>query len=427
MQRSLIKKLFVWKQDPRHKPAIVRGPRRVGKTWLLKEFGNQAFGQTAYVCLEDNPAMQALFEGSLKPQRILDGIAAYTNTNLDSDTLIILDEIQAAPRAITALKHFSNELPGYPIIAAGSLLGTIAYEGLPSLSGQVDIFELFPMTFSEFLIAKEHNILSKYIDAKDYDMLGVFADQLQDLLEEYCFVGGMPEAVLEHIETADYTKVNAIHRAIIDAYERDFTERLPKVIGKRCLQVWQSLSPQLLKGNKKFFYGLVQAGARGRDIEKAVQFLEESNLIYRIWRVSKPGAPLEVYRDPQAFKVFPADIGLLGVLIYQDDIPDQKPLQSEHRDVYAEQFACQELVAGCRHYLYYWSAMKSAGEIDFIYQNKGQVYPFETTAKENPKSKSLHSFCTKYDLTTGRRLSLSGYRDEGWMQNIPLYAVKTLV
>ena len=419
-----MKELIAWKNSTNRKPLILRGARQTGKTWILKEFGAKEFPCVAYVRLEDNEAMKALFAGSLEPKRLLEGMAAYTGQAITPDTLLILDEIQAVPRALKALKYFFEELPEYHIVTAGSLLGVMLQSGVSFPVGKVDFLDLYPMTFGEFLLAGNHDILHKYIQENDFDMAAVFSEELTDLLKQYYYVGGMPEAVQCFIDRKDYNEIRSIQRAILDTYEGDFSKHTSKDIAERCRQVWESIPTQLAKENKKFVYGSVRKGSRGRDYSLALQFLINSKLIFPVYRISKPGIPLASYREPASFKLFFLDIGLLGTMVDLDvrTIIEGNRLFEEFKGAFVEQFVCQELIAECKYQPYYWSAEKSSGEIDFIFQSKGQVFPVEVKSAENLKSKSLAAFCTKYRLNTGIRLSLSGYRDQDWMKNIPLYA-----
>ena len=428
MYRFLMKDLVVWKDKSRRKPLILQGARQVGKTWLLKEFGTQEYPDVAYVRLEDNTAMQTLFDGSLDPKRLLNGLSAYTRKQITPQTLIILDEVQAVPRALTALKYFSEDTPEYPIVVAGSLLGVALHSEISFPVGKVDFLKLNPMTFGEFLIAENEESLYRYIQTCDYEMLGVFSEQLTDLLKQYYFVGGMPEAVLEYSATKNYREVRHIQNSILDAYERDFSKHTSKDTAERCRQVWRSIPGQLSKENKKFIYGAVKEGSRGRDYTGALGFLYDNGLVHQIWRISKAGIPLESYKDTGAFKLYLSDIGLLGAMSNLDvrTIVEGNRLFEEFKGSYVEQFVCQELIGECGFRPFYWSAEKSSGEIDFIFQNQGMIYPLEVKAAENLKSKSLASFCMKYNLETGIRLSLSGYRNQGWMQNVPLYAIGAL-
>lgn len=428
MQRALMKNLLVWKYDLERKPLVLRGARRVGKTWLLREFGSQEFKHTAYVNLENNATMQNLFRGSLEPQRLLDGISSYTDVPISKNTLVILDEIQSIPQSLTALKHLAEDTSGCAIVATGSLMGIALQARNFFPAGAITLFDLYPLTFSEFLSAKEYDSLSRYIEEKDFRMLDVHAEQFKDLLYQYLFVGGMPEAVAEHIKTNDSTKTRIAQKTLLDVYEKDFEQYALRGLGNRCQQIWRSVPNQLIKENKKFMYGDIRKGARGRDYEKALQLLEDSGLIYRVWRVENPGVPLEHHKDTHAFKVFFVDVGLLGALFELDGKTmsfEKDFLSQQYEDAYTEQFVCQELKAECGYYPYYWSAPKSAGVVDFLFQNSGKVYPCEVNMNKNPKRKSLATFCKKHNLP-GIRLTLNDYKDEGWVKNIPLYAVGTL-
>jgi len=420
--------LIAWKNNPRRKPLILGGARQVGKTWLLQEFGKQEFSDVAYVRLEDNTAMKTLFEGSLDPQRLLEGISAYRGKGLTQHTLIILDEVQAAPRALTALKYFNEEKPEYALAVAGSLLGLALHTGISYPVGKVNSLDLCPMTFEEFLLAEGHEELSNYVHNGDKDLIGIFAEQLTDLLKQYYYVGGMPEAVLEHVQTKNLQQVRTVQKTILTAYERDFAKHTSKEYAQRSREIWQSIPSQLAKENKKFIYGAVREGARGRNYRNALQFLADCGLIHLIGRVSKPGIPLEAYKSPTAFKLFLVDIGLLGAMSDLDErsIVEGNRLFEEFKGAYAEQFVCQELIGAGGYNLYYWSAENSSGEIDFLFQAQGEIYPVEVKAAENLKSKSLSAFCKSYNLHSAIRLSMSGYRDEGWMRNIPLYATGSL-
>jgi predicted AAA+ superfamily ATPase len=428
MERLLMRDLIAWKNSPTRKPLILHGARQVGKTWLLQEFGSKEFADSVYIRLEDNAAMFSLFEGSLNPKRILDGLSAYARKPINKETFIILDEVQAVPRALTALKYFNEEAPEYALAVAGSLLGIALSSEKSAPVGKVDMLNLYPLSFSEFLLAKDQTALFGYLTEKNFDMLGVFHEQLTDLLRQYLFVGGMPEAVLEHSERNDPKKIRSIQKAILTMYESDFSKHTHKDTAERSRQVWQSLPSQLAKENKKFIYGVAKEGSRGRDYQWALQFLADSGLIHRVWRISKPGIPLMSYTDLSAFKIFLVDVGLLGAMSDLDSktVIEGSRLFEEFKGALTEQFVCQELISECDLRPFYWSAEKSSGEIDFLYQNEGMVYPVEVKASENLKSKSLAAFCKKYNLDTAIRLSLSGYRDDGWMRNVPLYAVRTL-
>jgi predicted AAA+ superfamily ATPase len=425
MQRSLMKSLLNWKDRSNRKPLVLRGARQTGKTWLLQEFGKQAFSDSVYIRLEDNEAMATLFSGSLDPRRLMNGFETYSRQTITPSTLLILDEIQALPKAITALKYFNEEMPEYPIAVAGSLLGLAFHYGISFPVGKVDFLTLSPMTFTEFLLAEGQDRLCAYINEANFDMIDAFREGLTDLLRQYYYVGGMPEAVSEFSQTKNYERVREIQQSILMAYEVDFSKHRDKDVAERCRQVWQSIPSQLAKENKKFVYNAVKKGSRGRDYLSAIQFLADSGLIQVIPRVSKPGIPLDSYKDENAFKIYLVDIGLLGAMTDLDTrtLIEGNRLFEEFKGTYAEQYVAQQLLGELKVRPYYWSAEKSSGEIDFLFQAKGVIYPTEVKAAENLKSKSLAAFAKKYHLSSCIRFSLSSYRDEGWMQNIPLYAI----
>lgn len=429
MQRLLLEQLKAWQVDESRKPLVLRGARQVGKTWLLKEFGRTCFENVAYVRLEDNMPMIQLFEGSLDPHRIMTGISALTGELINPHTtLIILDEVQAAPRALTSLKYFYEDAPEYAVVVAGSLLGVALNAGVSFPVGKVTFLDLHPLSFREFLLAMGETSLEKSIVASDFDMLGVFKERYEDLLRLYYFVGGMPEAVSTYVETGDFVKVRRVQQDILEAYQGDFAKHAGAVVGERCRLVFDSIPRHLAKENKKFVYGVVKKGARGRDLDDALQFLLDAGLVVKVKRVSAPGIPLSAYVDESSFKLFCVDVGLLGALAKVDSatIIDGNALFTHFKGAMAEQYVCQQLISDCGLDLFYWSAPKSAGEVDFVVQAGGAVVPVEVKAEENLRAKSLAAFCKTYDIEHAVRTSLSGYRKESWLVNLPLYAISCL-
>ena len=426
MERDILKALEAWKTSENRKPLVLRGARQVGKTWCLKEFGRRSFETCAYLRLEDNAAAAALFEGSLDPQRLILGIAALTNTEIQPEkTLIVLDEVQAVPRALTALKYFCEDAPEYCIAVAGSLLGVAMHAGVSFPVGKVDFLDLYPMSFTEFLEATGEEAAVQFIRQQNTDMISVFAEQLTDALRRYYYVGGMPEAVESFRLRGDFAAVRSIQKSILAGYEGDFSKHISGALSGRCRLVWDSLPHQLAKENKRFVYGAVREGARAREFEEAIQVLVDSGLVLKVPRISKPGLPLAAYSDPQAFKLYLLDVGLLGALTGLDSstILEGSSLFAEFKGVMAEQYVCQQLVSECGLAPYYWSAEKSSGEVDFVVQLQTSVLPIEVKAETNLKAKSLRSFCERYGIDTAVRLSLAGLQDQGWVRNIPLYAV----
>lgn len=430
MERLLLDELRAWQTQPNRKPLVLRGARQVGKTWLLKELGERYFENTAYVRLEDNAAMHQLFEGSLDPQRIIRGIAAETGQPINPETtLIVLDEVQDVPRALTALKYFCEDAPEYAIAVAGSLLGVALNAGISFPVGKVTFKTLYPLNFREFLLAAGEDSLEQIIRDADFSMLEVFAERFADLLRAYYFVGGMPEAVMQFNQGSDFAAARRVQEDILAAYEGDFAKHAGALVGERCRLVFNSLPRHLAKENKKFVYGVVKKGARGRELDDALQFLLDAGLVVKVPRVSAPLVPLSAYADAAAFKLFCLDIGLLGALagVGSEIVLKGNDHFTHFKGAMAEQYVCQQLISDCSLTPFYWSAEKSTGEIDFLVQANNEVVPIEVKAEENLKAKSLSAFCKANNLTNAVRFSLSGYREESWMTNVPLYAVSCLL
>ncbi|MEG0016236.1 MAG: DUF4143 domain-containing protein [Gordonibacter sp.] len=429
MERHILADLQNWKERPDRKPLVLRGARQVGKTWALQEFGKRCFEDCAYVRLEDNAPAAALFEGSLEPSRLIEGLSALARKPIIAGkTLLILDEVQSVPRALTALKYFCEDAPEYCIAVAGSLLGVALHTSISFPVGKVDFLDLYPMSFTEYLEAAGERDLLAFLQSSNLDMVSVFKEAYTDHLKRYYFVGGMPEVVKSFVEQGDFHRARVLQSAIVDAYEADFSKHVPGRDSERCRMVWQSLPRQLAKENKKFIYGTIEKGARGRDFEEAIQILVDSGVVLRVGRIAKPGLPLEAYRDPSAFKLYSLDVGLLGAMSGLDSatIVDGSTLFTEFKGALAEQYVCQQLVSDCGLAPYYWSAEKSSGEVDFVVQRGNDVLPIEVKAEVNLKSKSLASFCRTYGIGRAARLSMSGYERGKWLTNVPLYAMPML-
>ncbi|MGO5204809.1 ATP-binding protein [Parolsenella catena] len=428
MYRSLMKDLTSWKTRPNRKPLILQGARQVGKTWLALELGRTEFSQVAHVVFLDNEPMKAVFEGSLNPTRLLAAIAAETSTRAgDSDVLIVLDEVQECPRALTVLKLFCEQRPDVPIIAAGSLLGVALHNGVSFPVGKVEHLDVYPMTFYEYLRATDAT-LADLLDASDLTLIDAFSERFTDALRSYYYVGGMPEAVAAYAETGDYTEARRTQNRLLYDYEHDFSKHATPILAERIREVWKSAPSQLARENKKFVYTAVRPGARARNFEEAISWLVDAGLLARVNRVSKPGLPLDGYRDLNAFKLYFLDVGLLGAASGLDlkTIVNGSALFEEFKGALTEQFVCQQLVATGELVPRYWSAENSTGEVDFLYDYGGRVVPVEVKAETNLKGKSLSSFAKKYGIDRSLRLSLAGFRDQGWVVNVPLYATNLL-
>ena len=426
MERFLMDDLVGWKNSARRKPLVLNGARQVGKTWLLMEFGARHFESVAYVNLDNNLGLASQFDVGYDLPRILLMIQAESGQRvIPGKTLVVLDEVQECPKALTSLKYFCENAPELAVVAAGSLLGITFHEGTGYPVGKVDMLDLHPLSFREFLDATDNPMLREVVDSGDKQLLGSLAAKFRELLKQYYFVGGMPEAVATFVESADLSAVRAVQEGVLFGYERDILKHLGAAGAERALSAWRSLPAHLGQENKKFVFGHIGEGARARDYRSAITWLTQAGIATRVPRVSKPGVPLSAYADESAFKLFSLDVGLLCALSRLDasSIVDGNALFTEFRGALTEQYVCQQLVSDCNLSPCYWSAENSRGEVDFLVQRGGRVYPIEVKAEENLRSKSLRAFSGRYPGTVPRRFSLSGFCDQGWMRNVPLYAI----
>ena len=426
MQRKLMDRLVGWKGSERRKPLIVNGARQVGKTWILKELGRLHFESVAYVSLDKDERARRFFEPDLDPRRIVSSLSLHLDMDIDPGrTLVVLDEIQSCPAAITSLKYFCEDAQEYHVAAAGSLLGISATHGTGFPVGKVSTLNLFPLSFTEFLCATGSGRYAELVERGDHAMMDTFSDKLKELLRTYYIVGGMPEAVNAYIGTADVRDARGVQDQILTDYTSDFAKHVPANLLARTMLAWDSIPKHLSKENKKFVFGQVRKGARAADFEESLRWLEQAGLVTKVPRVSKPGMPLKAYRDQNAFKVFMLDIGLLGAMsgLSPAAMVDGGGIFTEFKGALTEQYVCQQLVSDCGLAPYYWSAENSSGEIDFLVQDGSSVYPIEVKAEENLRAKSLRAFNERYEGMSPRRFSMSGFRDQGWMRNIPLYAI----
>ena len=426
MERFLMDDLVGWKNSVRRKPLVLNGARQVGKTWLLMEFGARHFESVAYVNLDNNLGLASQFDVGYDLPRILLMIQAESGQRvIPGKTLVVLDEVQECPKALTSLKYFCENVPELAVAAAGSLLGITFHEGTGYPVGKVDMLDLHPLSFREFLDATGNPMLREVVDSGDKQLLGSLAAKFRELLKQYYFVGGMPEAVATFVESADLSAVRAVQEGVLFGYERDISKHLGAAGAERALSAWRSLPAHLGQENKKFVFGHIGEGARARDYRSAITWLTQAGIATRVPRVSKPGVPLSAYADESAFKLFSLDVGLLCALSRLDasSIVDGNALFTEFRGALTEQYVCQQLVSDCNLSPCYWSAENSRGEVDFLVQRGGRVYPIEVKAEENLRSKSLRAFSGRYPGTVPRRFNLSGFCDQGWMRNVPLYAI----
>lgn len=427
MKRFAIRQLEKWKDSSRRKPLIIGGARQVGKTWLVKEFASLYYKNLVYVNFEEQKHLRSLFEIDFDIDRILTAIKATTHQEISpGDTLIFLDEIQEAEHGLTSLKYFRENAPELHVIAAGSLLGIELHRNTSFPVGKVSFLTLRPMSFFEFLIAMGEEELVGLLETSEWTNIALFAPKLRELLKIYYFVGGMPEAVLAFRENRDFDEVREIQQEILRGYDFDFSKHAPAEIVPRIVQIWNSLPAQLSKENRKFIYGLVKEGARAREYESALRWLVDAGLIYKVHNVSAPRVPLKSYEDLSAFKLFVIDVGLLGAMspLDSETVVEGNRIFTEFKGALTEQYVLQTLIL--RHMPFYFSKANSRLEVDFLIQEKGDVIPIEVKAEENLRARSLRQFVVDYAPQKAYRLSMSDYRKESWMTNVPLYAAEAL-
>ena len=421
--------LLVWQKNPSRKPLIVHGARQVGKTWLLKEFGRRSYRQAAYINFEANERMAALFSSNLEVERLLVGLRVAAGCPIEPEnTLLIFDEVQDCPKALTALKYFAETAPEYHIAAAGSLLGIAMHAGTAFPVGKVDFIDLHPLSFEEFLLALGEADLLGVLRSGDWPLLELFRERITDLLRYYFCVGGMPEAVASFIADRDLGQVRSVQEKLLIAYEQDFSKYAEPALVPRIRAVWDSIPSQLAREQKKFMYGLVREGARAREYEMAISWLCDAGLLHKVHRVSKPGLPLKACQELGAFKLFMHDTGLMAA---HADLPVQVLLKgdalfAEFKGALAEQYVSQELRLVKGASVYYWSSETSQAELEFVLQYGDGIFPLEVKAAENLQAKSLRVYNEKFSPPRCFRASLSPYRKESWITNLPLYAVSRL-
>lgn len=427
MKRYAIDILVKWKESPRRKPMIIEGARQVGKTWLVKEFAATHYKNIAYVNFEEQTFLRSLFLTDYDTDRILNAISAATHVNIiPGETLIFFDEIQETDNGVAALKYFNENAGEQHVIAAGSLLGIELHRHTSFPVGKVQFMTLYPMSFFEFLDAIGEDRLTEIIRNKDWTTVNTFAPKLSEYLKQYYYVGGMPEAVLAFSEDHDWEEVRDIQNEILKSYDYDFSKHAPADVVPRIRMLWNSLPAQLSKENRKFIYGLVKEGARAREYEIALQWLFDGGLIHRVNNVTAPRLPLKSYEDKSAFKIYALDVGLLAAMSGLDSsiIVEGNRIFTEFKGALTEQYVLQELLLS--HEPYYYAKKNSQLEIDFLIQESGQIIPIEVKAEENLKARSLRQFVADNESETAYRVSMSNYRQESWLTNLPLYAVETL-
>ncbi|MDR1042538.1 MAG: ATP-binding protein [Clostridiales Family XIII bacterium] len=426
MYRTAIEALNKWKSKSARKPLIIRGARQVGKTWLMKEFADTAFEHSVYISFDNNQSMKELFTADLDVTRLITGIELYAGHKIDpANTLIIFDEVQEVPEALTSLKYFHENAQQYQIICAGSLLGVALHSGTSFPVGKVEFLDLYPLSFAEFMLAMGKERFVSLIERGDFDMATTFRQEYIDLLKHYYYVGGMPEAVRSFALNRDFNEVREIQRNILAAYEQDFSKHAPSEVVPRIRMLWNSIPAQLSKENKKFIYGLVKEGARAREYEYALMWLIDCGLVHKVHRVASPNLPLKSYEDLKAFKLFLVDVGLLSCMarLRQDVLLGGNELFVEFKGALTEQYVLQQLKTSPDIDTYYWTNERGSSEVDFLLDAGHAAVPLEVKAETNLQSKSLKAFADKYHPEVSVRSSMSDYRREDWLLNLPLYAV----
>lgn len=427
MKRKLLENLVEWKNRKAHKPLILEGARQVGKTWLMQEFGNTQYKKVAYINFDRNLKMRETFETDLDTKRLITAIGLDAEFKITpEDTLIIFDEIQECPRAITSLKYFNEDAPEYDIIAAGSLLGVAHHTGTGFPVGKVEFLRLYPLSFTEFLDAMGKEQYVELIEKQDFEMIKIFSNKFEDLLKQYCYIGGMPEVVQNFVNNGDFNQVRTIQKRILSAYERDFSKHILANTVEKARMLWNSIPTQLAKENKKFIYNAIKKGARAKEFETALTWLRNNGLIYQVHKITKPGLPIGAYADLDAFKLFVLDVGLLGALsgLEAKTILGKYEIFQEFKGAIAEQYVLQQFKTIDDMPIYYWTNETSRSEVDFVIQRESKVIPVEVKAATNLKARSLKIYMEQFKPELAIRTSLADYKKTENLVDIPLYAIE---
>lgn len=429
MQRYALKHLIDWKNKKNHKPLVIQGARQVGKTWLMQEFGKKYYEQVAYINFDVDVKSREIFDVDYDTERLIMDIGLATKTKINAEnTLIIFDEIQECPRALTSLKYFRENAPQYDIIVAGSLLGVACHEGTGFPVGKVSFMNLFPLSFEEFLLAMGEERFVELLNKKDFKTIKLFNNKYEKLLKQYCYVGGMPEIVQDFVENKDFESVRNLQKEILSAYEEDFTKHISANTVAKIRLLWKSIPAQLSKENKKFIYGAAKEGARARDFEAALSWLINSGLVYRVNKITKPDLPITAYEDFNSFKLFVLDVGLLGAMtdLQADTIIDGNRIFEEFKGAIAEQYVLQQFKTIKDLPVFYWSNETSRAEIDFVIQIKSDVVPVEVKAERNLQAKSLKVYMEKFKPNYAIRTSMADYKKTDNLIDLPLYVIEKI-
>lgn len=429
MKRLIYNDLLGWKARGDRKPLILLGARQVGKTYILKEFGNKEFKQVIYLNCHQNKFADTLFR-DFSVERIITDLERYYETKIvPGECIVIFDEIQEVKDGLAVLKYFCEDMPSLHVAVAGSLLGISLKEDESYPVGKVNTLRMYPMTFNEFLLACGRDKLVELLDSLDWEQINAFNEVLIDYLRQYYFVGGMPEAVKSFVESNDTQLVREIQHEILDAYMRDISKHT-KHKAEKIRQLWNSIPAQLARENKKFIFGAVKKGSRAADYEEAIQWLVDAGLVSRVERITAPVMPLKFYCDHSAFKLYFLDCGLLACL---SEAPPKDLLFGANafvgfKGAFTENYVLQQYKAVTGATPYYFSKDNSTMEVDFLYQNDARVVPVEVKAEVNVKSKSLNYF-VNVDFADKHlkalRFSMRPHIDQGWVENIPLFAAES--
>ena len=424
MERTVLQQLISWKNSDDRKPLILNGARQVGKTWVLREFAKREYKKEAYVICRKNEYARSIFTKDFDVERILRGLRAITSVDITpDDTLIILDEVQDIPEAIEALKYFCEQAPQYHIAVAGSLLGISLHANVSYPVGKVDEINIYPMSFEEFLLAKGEKEIYKSVVAKDYATTNMVHEKLVELLRQYYYVGGMPEAVQKYIDTGALQAIRRIQNRILSGYDIDFSKHAPADQVQRIRMVWRSIPSQLFKENKKFIYGTLRKGARAKDFELAIEWLVNSGLVYKVARCNKLSLPLAIYEDLSAFKLYFLDLGLLGAMVDTEasQILVSNNAFTEYKGGMTEQYVLQQYISHGVSPIYYHKTDDSRLEIDFVVQHSSHILPVEVKAEANVRANSLTMLLANNPDMQAIRYSMLPYKEQGQLTCIPLY------
>ena len=426
MERTVLQQLSEWKRRSDRKPLILNGARQVGKTWAIREFARREYAKEAYIICRKNDLVEEVFKKDFDIDRIIRSLRAISGVDISpADTLIILDEVQEIPEAIESLKYFCENAPEYHIAVAGSMLGISLHAGVSFPVGKVNVIDVYPMNFEEFLMALGENEAYKVLKSHDFETTNLLHEKYVDLLRQYYYVGGMPEAVKKYVETGALNEVRRIQNEILQGYELDFSKHAPREQVERIRMVWRSVPSQLFKDNKKFIYGALRTGARAKDFEMSLQWLQDAGLIYKVPRCTKPALPLDIYQDFSAFKIYILDTGLLGAMVKTtaEQVLINNGIFTEYKGGMTEQYVLQQLISQGAEPIYYYSADNSRLEIDFVIQYNGSLLPIEVKAGTNVRANSLSNMLRENAGLRAVRFSMLPFTRQGQLTCVPLYAL----